>query len=273
VGEPRHDVPPGLRAARRDVFQAETATLDFGDPAALDTINGWVSRKTSEKIPTLLNAGDLNGAPRCWRTRSTSRASGRGPFDKAQTRDGVFRLANGKTKTLPMMAQTGTFPTRKGDGFEAVRLPYGKSGDLAMFVFLPDETSDLGKLLDGLDGTRWEEWMTGFRDGEVEVVLPRFKVAGDATLNEPLAALGMGVAFGAGADFGPMGLPGHFLSVVKHKAVMEVNEEGTEAAAATGVVSTVSLKPRFEVNRPFLCAIRDNRTGALLFLGAIADPQ
>ena len=255
----------------REFYGAEASTLDLQGPGALETLNGWVSKKTREKIPTLFGSDDLSNATAVLANAIYFKGIWTKQFDKAATREGDFTLPGGGKKRLPMMSQTGVHKHLRGNGFEAVALSYGE-GQVSMYVFVPNAASDLKTFLGSLNASRWNEWMSQFRQSEIEVVLPRFKVTYEADLNRSLTELGMGIAFGNGADFAPMGLPGHSLSLVKHKAVIEVNEEGTEAAAATGGVTTISLKPRIEVNRPFFCAIRDDKNGALLFVGAVTDP-
>lgn len=270
--------PEFLDASRR-LYDATAATLDFGNPAAaLAAINGWVRENTRGKIESLLTAPDIAGATSAVLTNAVFfKGLWTQPFDRAQTREGDFTPAGGARIKLPMMTRTGQFGYLTGERFAAVRLPYGESGKIALYVFLPDPASRLDAFLRTLSAEAWEAWMPRFRPTRVEIVLPRFQIESETALNEPLAALGMGIAFRPGADFRPMGLSGgDYISKVKHKAGMEVNEEGTVAAAATAVIMTRSLPiapPRFVVNRPFFCALRDDATGTLLFLGAISKPK
>ncbi|HEY8460807.1 MAG TPA: serpin family protein, partial [Blastocatellia bacterium] len=164
--------------------------------------------------------------------------------------------------------------------FQAVSLPYGDGG-VSLYLFLPDEKSSLNEFLNGLSYQKWEQWINSFNMTPGDVKLPRFKLDYEKTLNDPLKDLGMGAAFSSReADFsGIRAEKDLFISEVKHKAVVEVNEEGTEAAAATSVgISVTSIRePRerftFIADRPFLMAIRDSQTGAILFMGAVMDPK
>ena len=116
-----------------------------------------------------------------------------------------------------------------------------------------------------LNEANWEDWLSQFQDRRQEMVLPRFKLEYEANLNDTLEALGMGIAFGGGADFSGMG-PNLFISEVRHKTFVEVNEEGTEAAAVTAVVGVKSLPPAFRVDRPFFFVIYDADTETILFM-------
>jgi serpin B len=179
-----------------------------------------------------------------------------------------------------MMAQSGNYLYYRGDKFQALNLPYGNGG-VSLYLFLPDKGSSLDEFLKGLSYQKWEEWISRFSKTPGDVKLPRFKLDYEKTLNDPLKALGMGVAFSAReADFsGIRAEKDLYISEVKHKAVVDVNEEGTEAAAATSVgVSVTSVQePRerfnFIADRPFLMAIRDSQTGAILFMGAVMEPK
>ena len=144
-----------------------------------------------------------------------------------------------------------------------------------MYVFLPNRDSDLNGFIEQLNAENWSEWMSQFQeraDDDSEMILPRFKLEYEVKLNDTLKALGMGIAFGGGADFSGMG-PQLFISEVRHKTIIEVNEEGTEAAAVTAVFGIESAPPVFRVDRPFFFAIYDNRTQTLLFMGIVMEPM
>jgi serine protease inhibitor len=199
------------------------------------------------------------------------------PFDEQDTQDGPFTLLDGSRKTLPMMSQSGSYAFCRGRDFQAVRLPYGEKRT-AMYVFLPDRGSSLEAFQRQLTAENWDLWMSRFRRMEGSIVLPRFKLEYKKELSGTLAALGMGIAFGRGADFSTISDETAFISQVIHKTFVEVNEEGTEAAAATAVVVSRAIMMPLDtfhmvVDRPFFCAIRDDRTGALLFMGSIVDPE
>jgi serpin B len=263
----------------RDYYGAEAAELDFGTPEAVATINRWVSDRTRGRIPgiisrlapedvmVLLNAVYFKGA---WTDA----------FKPEFTRERDFTLAGGTKKPCPMMARSGDFQYRDGDGFQAARLAYGEGG-YAMYLLLP--AGGVGALVDRLAAGELGDWTGELAKRKGEVVLPRFRLEYAKRLNDVLRRLGMDIAFDpARADFrGMLGaeidMP-FFISEVMHKSFVEVNEEGTEAAAATAVTMTMTAMPveqeRFSLvcDRPFICLIRDDRSGAILFLGVVNDP-
>jgi serine protease inhibitor len=266
-------------ASNRTFYGAEISTLDFGSPQATPTINRWVSEKTNgkitqivdkidpQKVMFLINAVYFKGQ---WQKR----------FEKTRTKEQPFYLTGGRQKPVPMMAQSGNYLYLRGDKFQAVNLPYGDGG-VSLYLFLPDKGSSLDEFLKGLSFQKWEEWINNFNDTPGDVKLPRFKLDYEETLNDSLKAVGMGVAFNPReADFsGIRPERDLYISEVKHKAVVDVNEEGTEASAATsvGVSITSARQPRerfsFVADRPFLMAIRDSQTGAILFMGAVMEPK
>ena len=196
-------------------------------------------------------------------------------FDRGETSSGPFTRADGSKKTLPLMSQAGDYAYLKTPTFQMIRLPYGHER-IAFYVLLPKATNGLDALLKQMTAAQWETWRSKMHSDGVNLELPRFQATGEWELNDPLSQLGMASAFGGGADFAPMGLPGSYISKVVHKTVLEVNEEGTTAAAATQVeflMSALSTPNKMRVDHPFFCAIRDDATGTILFLGAIRDPQ
>ncbi len=264
----------------RDFYAAEVASLDLQGPEAVDRINAWASEKTHEKIDRivdrigpdviliLLNAVYFNGK---WAT----------PFDPSLTEEGDFRLLDGGTVSVPLMHRWDEYPYYEDEDLQAVSLPYGDESDgrMSMYVILPREGRDYGEFLGALNEESWEKWMDAFESREGKLALPRFEVEYEKTLNDALGAMGMGPAFEGG--FEGMAVGGEneiFISKVLQKTYIDVNEEGTEAAAVTEVEMELTAVPADEpftmtVDRPFFFAIRDNQTGALLFMGSIVDPS
>jgi serine protease inhibitor len=262
-------------------YMADVKTLDFASPQATDKINGWVSDRTGGLITEiidridplavlfLINAIYFKGA---WTE----------PFDGALTQEGDFHAGGGTVKKVPMMRQSGKFKYLRGEDFQAVRLPYGDER-IGMYLFLPDEASNLHAFHERLDAENWKRWTSGMRKRNGTISLPRFKAAFDIKLKRILSALGMGIAFDPRrADFGNMlqrGTENLYINDVIHKAVIEVNEEGTEAAAATAVEmrltsAMIEEEPFVMVlDRPFFLVIGDGETGAMLFMGSIVDPE
>ena len=163
------------------------------------------------------------------------------------------------------------------DGAQVLDLPYGGEA-FRMTIVLPSTAEGIEEAVEHLDRETWNSWIAELRPTEIFVSLPKFTLEYELTLNDVLESLGMSIAFsGDSADFtklydGPVG--NAYISKVKHKAFLDINEEGTEAAAATSVgISVVSLPPQFIVNRPFVFAIREDLSGTVLFMGKIVDPN
>lgn len=267
---------PDFLQQNQTFYGAEITELDFNDPAAPDQINAWVAQNTEGKITKiidqidpqqvlfLINAVYFKGN---WTTQ----------FDPSNTSERPFQLLDGSQKQHPMMSQQGNFAYYETDQFQAVSLPYGNRR-LSMYVFLPRPNSSLTAFYSGLTPENWDTWMPQFRRREGLLQLPKFKSEYEETLNEALTALGMGVIFADQADFSQLSSEPTAVDEVKHKTFIEVNEEGTEAAAVTSVgvrVTSIGLDEPFQmvVDRPFFYAIRDNQTGTVLFMGAVVEPE
>jgi serpin B len=194
-------------------------------------------------------------------------------FPPQFTREQQFMLWDGSFKSVPMMvSQSGQYLYHQEDSFAVIGLPYG-DGRVHMIAFLPSEESSLSEFYANLNEENWASWMSELRQEEVQVVLPRLQLAYEATLDGPLTALGMGDAFGPGADFTNMIAPGPgFIGEVKHHTYLEVNEEGTKAGAAASVRIDKSGCTRLVFDRPFFYTIADSETGAILFIGAVVEP-
>ncbi|MDR3633669.1 MAG: serpin family protein [Isosphaeraceae bacterium] len=254
--------------------------LDFhADPeTARRTINAWVEEQTRDKIRELLKSGAITGDTELVLTNAIYfKGRWQDAFPKGRTEEGDFFVPKGSKTRVPLMHQLARFPYAEGSGFQALELPY-VGNDLSLLVLLP-------KQRDGLpDLERELATASAMRPAvrEVDVTLPRFKMTSGFTLNDTLSALGMPMAFTARADFSGMnGRGGLSISAVVHEAFVDVNEEGTEAAAATGVVMLRSLAvkaPRpepviFRADHPFLFLIRETKSGCILFLGRVNEPK
>ena len=262
----------------RDYYDAEVATLDFDLPDAAETINRWVEQQTNGKIKDLIEPPIHPLTVLFLINAIYFKADWADPFDPQQTREIPFNLPDGSSKQHPVMFREGEFQALVGDGFQAVSLPYGKNGRIGMYIFLPDHSLTLDSFYQNLTSAQWSAWLEQFRETEGYVGLPRFKFEYEASLNDVLKALGMEIAFAAGrADFSGMKQvpPQLFIAEVKHKTFIEVNEKGTEAAAATSVEIRDESAPAFNmvIDRPFFFSIVDNKTGSILFMGSVTDPQ
>lgn len=265
---------PDFLQRGRDFYDAEIANFGGGDAPV---INGWISRKTEGKIKEMVTPANVIESFLMLINAIYFKGNWTSQFDKSKTQDGEFTLVGGKQKTLPMMSQSGRFAYLEDKGFQAVSLPYG-SGRASMYIFMPSPASNLVGFQRQLNAENWDDRISRFHKTQGEIVLPRFKVEYAAELRKALTTLGMGIAFDEmRADFSAMTPPPAFISRVIHKTFMEVNEEGTEAAAATVVMISKgimhSMPFQMVVDRPFFCAIRDNTTGTILFMGSIVDPQ
>lgn len=268
---------PAFVERNKQHYAAEIASLNFSDPAATNTINSWVSKNTAGKIDKIIEQikdGDILFLINAIYFKGQWQFE----FKKENTKPDVFRLAAGQQKQLPMMSQSRSFFYYKGKDFQSVALPYGKGG-VSMYIFLPDELRSLKQFEQDLTPENWDGWMQSFRVQPGDLKLPRFKVEWESNLNDALKALGMEEAFDSQrANFSQMAKTANplFISEVKHKAVCEVNEEGTVAAAVTSVTMGIASAPpppfSMKVDRPFFFAIRDNQTGVILFMGSVTNP-
>jgi serine protease inhibitor len=263
----------------KNYYDAEVSALDFGnEQQSLETINGWVAEKTHDKIESiidritrshvmfLLNAIYFKGT---WQKE----------FNEESTEQLPFYLENGESIQTEMMQRLDTLPYTSNDLFSAIELSYGK-GNYNMYVFLPEKGRTLKEIINKLDKDNWETWMESFQEVQsVDIKLPKFKYEYEIMLNDVLTEMGMGVAFTGAADFTGINRDGGLnIDYVKHKSFIEVNEEGTEAAAVTVVaIERTSVggpqKVPFYVNRPFMYAITEKSTGAVLFMGTVKNPN
>jgi serpin B len=260
-------------------YGAGLRLLDFaGAPErARNTINEWVSEKTEGKIEELIPRGLIGPMTRLVLTNAIYfNAAWAEPFEEEATRDGAFHPLTGSEVTVPMMRQTTSFGYTEGEGYQAVELPYD-GRELSMVVLVPDEGA-FHTFEGALDAERLSAIVDGLTNEQVTLTMPRFEYRSGFSVNDALKALGMTDAFSGSADFSGMtGSRDLFISSVIHKAFVSVDEEGTEAAAATAVAMVESAMPgepvELTVDRPFIFTIRDIETGAVLFVGRVVDPS
>lgn len=275
----RQGIPfkPEFMQSNQKFYGAEVTELNFGSPDATGIINGWVKENTRGKIDQIIN--QIKPDDVLFLINAIYfKGNWTEQFDKSETTERPFYLANGSSKQHPMMSQSGEYRYYENESFQAISLPYGKER-LSFYVFLPKKNTDLEAFQKQLSLENWQQWMNQFRSREGSIQLPRFKLDYDIQLNAALQALGMGPAFSKDANFSNMTSAQVGIDQVKHKTFVEVNEEGTEAAAATsvGIMVTSARMPQepfqMVVDRPFFCAIRDNQTGTILFMGSIQEPK
>ena len=243
--------------------------------AARQQINAWVEEKTRDKIKELLKPPHVTPLTTLILVNAIYfKGNWASQFDPEDTEDGPFYRLAGDAVKAPMMRQTARFGYHELDGLQVLELPY-VGGDLSMLILLPQERDGLPALEAALTVDNLALWSQRLYPTKVQLVLPRFKLSGEFDLGETLEAMGMVDAFHGSADFSGMtGQRDLFISAVVHKAFVDVNEEGTEAAAATAVMMArgFSPSPLFVADHPFLFLIRENSTGSVLFLGRVMDP-
>lgn len=268
----------------KDVYRAPLGELDFAaapEPARA-AINEWVGDKTEHRIKELLASGTVGKDTRLVLTNAVYlKAPWRQPFDVAATREEPFFLDSQRQVKAPLMHQTDSFRHARLAVGQLLELPYG-DGALVMDLLLPTTKTGLGVLEEKLVEGGLAGWLKELQPARVEVTLPRFKSAADYSLGPALALLGMPRAFKPReADFsGIDGTHELFIGAVLHQAVVSVDEQGTEAAAATAVVmmAPTGMAPEdkpivFRADHPFVYLVRDPKSGAILFLGRLAEPR
>ena len=257
-------------------YKARAESLDFGSPEAVSTINNWVGENTEGKIMHLVSQPDIASSTAVLTNAIYFHGLWQTPFDKDAPQSAPFLLAGGGEKMVPMMQQEGSLSYSETAEGQAVSLPYG-DGRMSLYVLLPKNGRSAQALAKNLDAKTWSARVAGMKPTRLTVFLPHFKAESSEHLKGPLSALGMGTAFERGADFRPMGLSGSFIGDVIHTAVLDVDENGTTAAAATSTAMTASIAQPpstvMRVDHPFFLAIRDNVTGTILFEGVIRDPK
>jgi serpin B len=274
---------PDFIKAIKESFKGSLEPVDFSnEPAARKKINGWVSGRTRDKIRNLIGPRILTPDTRLVLTNAVYfRAAWEEQFRKEATTKEKFHVSTSKDVDAKMMEQTDFFNLAELEGFKLLVIPY-RHNEASMLVLLSDKVDGLADLERSLTAARLASWMGKCKSVRVALSLPKFKNTSAFELNNPLRTLGMKEAFAVGrADFtGIAEVPGEplYIGLVIHKAFVDVNEEGTEAAAATAaaIPAAAAMRPAapipFVADHPFVYIIRSNRTGAILFMGRLADP-
>jgi serine protease inhibitor len=254
-------------------FDASVTALDFQDaPGSLARINGWVDTKTNHKITSILD--DIPADAMMYLINAIYfKANWRAKFDPAKTTTDPFHGLHGD-HTVQLMHRNDHIAFTETATYQAVDLPYGDSS-FTMTVILPKQSSNVNDVAASFTAATWNTLASSFSSSMIDLALPKMKLEWTASLNPSLKALGMHAAF-SNADFTPLSPAGNQLviSEVKQKAYVNVDEEGTEAAAVTsvGIVATSAPIPRvMRVDRPFMFAIRERLSGTVLFIGKVVD--
>lgn len=264
-------------AVNREIFDAPVTPLDFSQAKAADEINQWISDATKKKIEKMLEPPIPANVIMYLINAIYFKGEWTQPFDPKQTFSATFQAGDGSSsREVMMMSKNGKAEYGEGENYQAVRLPYG-GGKAAMYCILPREDISIHDFIAELDEEQWQRIRESIKEqDDVQLKLPRFKLEyGIKNLNDSLTALGMGEAFTEEADFSGI-RDGLYISRVLHKAVIEVNEEGSEAAAATVVEirESAAREPlTFIADRPFVFMISDDETGTILFMGKMWDAK
>ena len=263
-------------------YGGELNEVDFinASETARQTINSWVEKQTRNKIKDLIQQGVLNSMTRLVLTNAIYfKGNWARQFKKEKTQNAPFTLLNGNKVDVPMMSQTADFNYIQTESFQGLELPY-VNNELSMIILLPKKLDGLPEFEGTVTINNLSKWLNELRKREVIVFVPKFKMTSRFGLADVLKAMGMISAFVPDvADFsGINGKRDLFISAVIHKAYVDVNEEGTEAAAATGgVIKLTSAGPTqtpvFRADHPFLFVIRDNHSGSILFVGRVMNPE
>ena len=256
-------------------FDARVAGLDFDSPATVDRINAWVDTATAGKITKVMDEIDSD-IVMLLMNAIYFKGSWRSQFDPARTQNAPFSTERGTTYSARMMhLEAQQVALANHNGAQAVDLAYGRAA-FTMTAILPPSGSDVDAFIETLDQSKWEGIIGALHHTKADVYLPKFRMEWEHTLNDELKSMGMENAFCDGcANFLPMSPRGRqlFISFVKQNTFVNVNEEGTEAAAVTTVgVGVTSLPPSIRFDRPFVFVIRERLSGTILFMGKVAVP-
>lgn len=269
------DVLEKFKKVNQNYFQAEIRNMDFSEPETIEIINNWVSENTKGKITKVID--EIDALSMMYLINAIYfKGSWTDEFNKERTHKDKFFISNGKSVSCEMMNTAEENLYFENDDFQAIDLPYGK-GDFSMIVILPKKGKDINEFISNLNRENWNSWLTKFSKQSGSLFLPKFKIEYDLEMNDVLKALGMPKAFTDAANFSRMTKRQKlYISNVIHKTFVDVNEEGTEAAAVTVVeMRLTSFKPGFSmrVNRPFVFAIKEKERNSILFIGKIVNPN
>jgi serine protease inhibitor len=259
----------------KNYYEAEINEVDFTKKDTVDTVNKWVSDRTAGKVDKMMDAFQDDTYMTLINT-VYFKGKWSNPFTESSTSKQKFTSSDGSTKDVDMMKETMGIEYIKNTNFQAARIPY-EDNNFGMYVFLPNKDSSVDKLVNEMTMENWNKWVNEFKKTQVQVSLPKFKIEFEEELNSMLKGFGMKDAFDGNANFSNItDKTGLYIDLVKQKSYIDVNEAGTEAASATAVVMrtvSVPLDPtQFTVDRPFIYAIADKKTGLIIFMGKVEKP-
>ena len=274
-----YEVKDSFTSINNKIFNAKCASLDFSNDSACDTMNKWISNSTKGMIDKMLTPPIAENVEMFLMNAIYFNGSWANKFEASQTKDGIFTTISGGKKTVPMMNKTDSCSYTETSEFKAVKLPYSK-GNISMSCVLP-KNDNINDFISKFDNEKLTAMNKNFsKVDKVILSIPRFKMEyAPQKLKETLIDAGMKEAFSDGADFSGISKKPLCIDNVQHKAVIDVNEEGTEAAAVTiismvtpSIVQEPKLPTTFIADRPFMIIIQDNQTGTILFIGKVAIP-
>ena len=279
-GQQGYDYLPDFLRITRKHYGAELALLDFmrHHAEARQSINSWVEKQTEGQIRDLIPDGVLDRRTRLVLTNAIFfKGSWTHAFEEQATTEAPFLISATEETPAQLMFLAGSFSHHNSDGIQVLELPYGE-GALSMIVLLPEKVDGLWDIESKLNPENYRKWMSELQPEQLQVYLPKFRVTAQFRLDKVLVSMGMPLAFDRSrADFSAIsGRKDLYLSAVLHKAFVDVNEEGTEAAAGSGAVLNVrSMREPivFRADHPFVFLIRENQTGSILFLGRVVNPS
>ncbi len=255
-------------------YNAESKSFDITDPLVPNQINSWIDNKTNGLIKNMIDKLDQNTVMLLINA-IYFKGKWNSQFDKAKTVPASFYKSGGATIQVPMMKQISEYKIYNGEGFTLAEFPYGQA-NFVMDILLPDESNGITTIMPLITDNSFKGWINQMNEIKTDVTFPKFKYGYKRDLNDILTDMGMGIAFSDNADFSNISDINLLISIVKHQAFIETNEEGTEAAAATIVgISTTSMPAGpfiLNIDHPFLYIIRETSTNSILFMGRVGDP-
>jgi serpin B len=272
-------VLPNFLNVNKNYFDAEVDSLDFDLPSAVQTINNWVNTKTNRKIPTILDGNIPSNIVMYLINAIYFKGTWTYKFDSSGTKDAPFSCADGSITTCKLMSQEDTYAYYGDNSLQAIDLPYGDRS-FSMTVILPAAGISIDQFTSALTQVQWNAIINKLDSAKVDLYIPKFTLNYSKSLSSELKALGMGIAFDPlRADLSHISSKvGLFVSDVLHKTYVDVDEEGTEAAAVTAISVGTTVYPEkpeikfMRIDHPFIFVIREHQSGTILFIGKIVNP-
>ncbi len=270
-----------FKSVTHDYFSADAEEIDISDSKSADRINDWVKASTNGKIEKMVDSPLDSDLVMYLMNAVYFKGSWTYPFNEEMTEDGIFNLEDGSEATVPFMTLHESLPYFENDQFQAVSLPYGNEGKITMDVFVPKEGQDAESFLKSWTTDNRTAWNDSFKLRPGSIRMPKIQLDYEADMKDPLMELGMQKAFNGGsADLSLLVQEEKerlFVSKVKQKTYLSIDEKGTEAAGVTSVTVSIESAPSGEpfemsADRPFFITIRDKEADVLLFAGKIANP-